>query len=62
MVMKTLTTETMKTLTPEEMQQISGGSNGGMKFDFGPVFVVKLILFALRMDFGADSPRGQPEA
>ena len=57
--MKTLTTETMGALTTEEMQQISGGS---MTQGFGPAgFIVKLILCALQTDFGADSPRGQPE-
>ena len=55
--MTTLTTETMKTLTPEEMQQISGGSTSQ---GFGPGFIVKLILCALRTDFGADTP-SQPQ-
>ena len=59
--MKTLTTETMKTLTPEEMQQISGGSVPQQQF--GPGFIAKLILCALFRDFGADSqPSPTPDS
>jgi bacteriocin-like protein len=46
----------MKTLTPEEMQQISGGvqQQGG---GFFPELVARLILGSLFFDFGADGPR-----
>jgi bacteriocin-like protein len=46
----------MKTLTPEEMQQISGGvqQQGG---GFFPALIAKLILGSLFFDFGADGPR-----
>ena len=46
----------MQTLTPKEMQQVSGGSisQGG----FGPLLIVKLILCALRTDFGGDGGNG----
>jgi hypothetical protein len=52
--MKTLTPEEMQqiTLTPEEMQQISGGvpQGGG----FFPSFVARIVLESLFIDFGAE--------
>jgi bacteriocin-like protein len=47
----------MKTLTPEEMQQISGGSLQPQGGGFFPALVARLILGSLFFDFGADGPR-----
>jgi hypothetical protein len=46
----------MKMLTPEEMQQISGGSLP-KQTQFGPSFIAGIILGALFFDFGADRSR-----
>jgi hypothetical protein len=48
----------MKTLTPEEMRQISGGTL--MPQQSFPDLVARLIVSLLFFDFGADRRRGQP--